>query len=274
MTESPLELPAPEGQSAADAERFREQFVVVLNEPQDLVNIAGTVRAMMNMGLRRLRLVRPAEFDPYRIEGIAHGASVVLERTEHYDSLHEALADALHVVGTSARRRTAAYVWQHPREAAPELLALAATGAGPVALVFGREDRGLSSAELDLCDRVLTIPADPSRPSLNLAQAVLLVAYELWLAGPGGGHPLPRHRKAAPPASSEMLERLFQDMEAALVTIDFFKKRNPEAIMRALRALIRRARPDVREASLLRAIAIEVRKYIQRTGRDPTPPSR
>ena len=274
MTESPLELPAPEGQSAADAERFREQFVVVLNEPQDLVNIAGTVRAMMNMGLRRLRLVRPAEFDPYRIEGIAHGASVVLEHTEHYDSLREALADALHVVGTSARRRTAAYVWQHPREAAPELLALAATGAGPIALVFGREDRGLSSAELDLCDRVLTIPADPSRPSLNLAQAVLLVAYELWLAGPGGGHPLPRHRKAAPPASSEMLERLFQDMEAALVTIDFFKKRNPEAIMRALRALIRRARPDVREASLLRAIAIEVRKYIQRTGRDPTPPSR
>lgn len=158
-------------------DRFTENFVIVLNEPQDLVNIAGTARAMMNTGLRRLRLVNPAEYDEWRITGIAHGGEVVLERTERCDSLEAALADAGHVVGTTARRRAAPHIWQHPREAARPLLRLAAEPepAGPVVIVFGREDAGLSNENLDLCDRVLTVPTDPRRPSLNLAQAVLLV---------------------------------------------------------------------------------------------------
>src|SRR5690606_7583506 len=122
-----------EGNERTDPYR---NFVVVLNETQDLVNIAGAVRALLNMGLSRLRLVRPAEFDPYRIAGIAHGSEELLARCEFFDTLPDALADCVHVVGTTARRRSSSYVWQFPRQAAPELLALAATTTAPIALVF------------------------------------------------------------------------------------------------------------------------------------------
>jgi len=246
------------------AEEFADRFVVVLNRTEDVVNIAGTVRAMMNMGLRRLRLVSPLEFDAWRIAGIAHGSEVVLEESEIHDSLRDALADAAHVVGTTARRRTAPYVWQHPRDAAPELLELAAGADGPVVLLFGPESVGLSNEELDLCNRILTVPTSPEYSSLNLAQAVLLVCYELWLAGPGAERELPRHRKAVAPATPEALEALFRDAERALEAIEFFKTRNPRVIMRSVRAMARRAELDGREAGLLRAMCIEVRKFIER----------
>ena len=248
----------------ADARLLTERFVVVLHEPQDVVNMATTARAMMNFGLRRLRLVNPADWDERRVLGIAHAAGPVVERLEILDSLDAALADAVHVAGTSARRRTAAFVWQHPREAAPELLALSAAGEGPVALLFGREDRGLENPELDRCDRVLTVPTDDAFSSLNLAQAVLLIAHELWMAGPGGEADVPTWRKAASPATHEQLHELFRDAEATLDGIEFFKKKNPEAIMRTMRAVARRADLDQREAKLLRAAALEVRAYVRR----------
>lgn len=245
-------------------ESYRENVIIALSQPQDVVNVAGAVRAMMNMGLRRLRLVEPVEYDTYRIEGIAHGAEVVLERTELFDSLEQATADARLIVGTTARRRTASYVWREPREAAPELVRIAGEGEGPVVIVFGREDHGLSNEELDLCDQLLRVPTDPDRWSLNLAQAVLLVAYELWQAAGADQVELPDARHASRRASSAELRATFDDIERTLARIDFFKTRNPPAIMRTLRAVIRRGTPDAREAKLLRAIAIEVRKYLGR----------
>jgi TrmH family RNA methyltransferase len=242
-----------------------QNIVVVLNEPQDLVNIAGAVRALLNMGLRRLRLVRPVEFDPYRIAGIAHGSEAMLEGIEFFDSLAEAVADCIHVVGTTARRRSSAFVWQYARDAAPELLELATSGSAPVALVFGREDKGLSNEDLDLCDRVLTVPTDPAHSSLNLAQTVLLIAYELWMAGTAGERALPQpRRRAYRLANVEEMGSLFEQSENALDVIDFFKKRNPAATMRTLRAIARRAGLDMREARLLRAIAYEVQHYLRR----------
>jgi TrmH family RNA methyltransferase len=242
-------------------------FVVVLNETQDLVNIAGAVRALLNMGLQRLRLVRPAEFDAYRIAGIAHGSEALLERIEFFDSLREAVADCTHVVGTTARRRSSAFVWQYAREAAPELLELAATAAGPIALVFGREDKGLSNDDLDLCDRVLTVPTNPRHSSLNLAQTVLLICYELWIAGPAGGRELPQPRKKANRlANVEEMASLFEQTEKALTAIEFYKNRNPAATLRTLRAIARRSTLDSREARLLRAIAYEVQHHLARLG--------
>lgn len=246
------------------ASALRENVVVVLNEPQDVVNVAAVARAMMNNGLRRLRLVRPAEYDEHRILGVAHAAEPVLERIQILDDLDAALDDALHVAGTSARRRAAAYVWQQPREAASELLALAARDEGPVVLLFGREDRGLSNEELDRCDRVITVPTDPAFASLNLAQAVLLVSYELWMAGAGADRALPRPRRTAPLASHAELEALFRDTGRTLEEIRFYKKRNPEAILRTFRAVYRRAQLNRREAKLLRAAWIEVREYVRR----------
>lgn len=258
-----MERSRAQGEAAGTGVRLEEDFVVVLYQTQDLVNIAGTIRAMLNMGLERLRLVQPAEYDEHRICGITHFARPVLDRIEFHDSLADAVADCVHVAGTTSRRRTQTFVWQHPRDAAPELLALAAAGAGPVALVFGREDIGLPNAELDRCDRILTIPTDERYHSLNLFQAVLLVCYELRMAL-GEVPELPRPRRAAPPAGVAELDRLFQETERTLHEIDFYKGRNPPAIMRTIRAIARRAGLDAREVKLLQALAFEVRKTYRR----------
>jgi TrmH family RNA methyltransferase len=249
-------------QSALDA-----RFVVVLNETQDIVNIAGALRAMMNMGLSRLRLVRPALFDAYRIAGIAHGSEPYLERVEFFESLDDAIADALHSVGTTARWRTSQFVWQHPRAAAVELLPLPASFERPIALVFGREDTGLTTEQLDRLDRLITVPTNPMHPSLNLAQAVLLVTYELRMAAEGAQQILPKSRRTAPAAATSELNALFAEVEQSLALIDFFKKRRPDMIMRTVRVAARRAMLNQREAKLLKAMAIEVRKFVTRLRR-------
>ena len=247
-----------------------EGIVVVLWETQDYVNIAGTIRAMKNFGLSRLRLVNPVLWDPWRVEGIAHGTKDVVERAELFDSLATALADYQHVVGMTARARRAKVNVARPREIAPDLLARGAQAtageAGPVALLFGREDKGLSNEALDLCHRTCIIPTNPHHASLNLAQAVLLISYELWMEAAGATQGFKPPRRDAPPPTVELLDVLFQDMETALWAIDFFKTRNTEVVMRTLRELVRRADVDAREAGFLRAISIEVVKYLKRAG--------
>jgi TrmH family RNA methyltransferase len=245
-----------------------DNVVVVLDEPQNVVNIAGVVRAMKNMGLRRLRLVRPAEFDAWRIEGIAHRSEDVVEGAEVFASIPEALADAVFVVGTTARARTAQRNYARPREAAPLIVERARHGM--VALLFGREDRGLGNQALDLCHRVAIIPTNPDYSSLNLAQSVLLMSYEVFLASGESESRLPRGRRATRPASIEELENTYAALESGLHRIDFFKARAPESILRTLRTLIARAQPDLQEAGLLRAIGFEIGYFLDRIrGPDP-----
>lgn len=237
-------------------------LVVVLVRTRDLVNIAGVVRAMKNFELFELRLVAPAEYDPRRIEGIAHQSGDVLKRVRMYDDLEAALGDCTHVAGMTARQRTAKRNAQRPRDAAPELLA--AAGTGRAALVLGPEDRGLTNEELDRCHRSIVIPSNPDYAALNLAQAFTLMAYELFLAG--GAPPLKTPRRAASPASAEDLEQIFRDAEAALAAIEFFKTRNPDMIMRTMREMVHRTPMDAREARLVRAMCIEVVRYLERRG--------
>ena len=257
---------AEAGQSAGGRAAL-DGVVVVLWQTQDYVNIAGTVRAMKNFGLSRLRLIQPAEWDPWRIEGIAHGTEDVVARTEIHDSLLSALGDCAYVVGMTARARRAKRAVARPRTLAPELLqrgaAAVAGEAGPVALLFGREDHGLNNEALDLCHRTCIIPTS-EHSSLNLAQAVLVMAYELWMAAEGVEQAFRPPRRDAPPAPVDLLERLFTDAERALWTVDFFKSRQTESVMRTLREIVRRADPDAREAGFLRAMAIEVIKYVGR----------
>lgn len=239
--------------------------VVVLQETQDLVNIAHVVRGLKNFGFHDLRLVNPREYDAYRIAGIAHQTQDVLARLERYDRLEDALADCVHVVGFTSRERSAKRNLQRPRLAAAEILAQAA--AGPVALLFGREDKGLSNEALDRCHRVVVIPTNPDYPSLNLAHAVALMLYELALARADESRPFKAPRREAPPASADELERLFADVEAALKAIEFFKTRQAERVLRTVREIIHRTPLDQREAKLLRAMAIEVVKYGERLAR-------
>ena len=236
-------------------------IVVVLHEPQELVNVAHVVRAMKNFGLTDLRLVAPKEFDAYRIEGIAHRSADVLARVAHFDDLDAALADCVHVAGFSARERTAKRAAQRPRDAVAEVLAREADGT--VALLFGREDKGLSNAALDRCQRIVTIPSGPAYPSLNLGHAVAIALYELALGRGAGGRPFKPPRRDAPPATAAQLEAFYADAETALRSIGFFKSHVEEQVLRTVREVVHRVPLDEREAKLLRAMAIEVAR---RTG--------
>lgn len=246
------------------SETLLASVVVLLYEPQDPVNIGATVRAMKNMGVSRLRLVRPVEYEAERLEGIAHGTMDVIERIEHFDSFDEAVADCVRAVGFTARRRAAKLRVIDPKAAAAELLELA--GDGNVALVFGREDSGLPNEILDRVHASVTIPTT-EHASLNLAQAVLIGLYELHLAAADATRTLAPPRKDAPPATNAQFEQFFGDAQQALTAIEFFKTRYPEHIMRTLRSLTFRAAPNARELSLIRAMAIEVLNFLERTRR-------
>jgi len=246
------------------------RIAVVLHRPQDLVNVALVVRGMKNMGLRRLRLVEPEEFDPHRIEGIAHGTADLVERIEFFDSLEGAIADAVRVVGTTARRRASPQEWRTPEDAAPDLIRRAAGPDGDtIAVVFGPEDRGLSNRELDLCRELLCIPTSPEHPSLNLAHAALLVFYELRRAADRAvglpGRDLSAGKdETAPPATAGELEDFFRVWKTALDRIGFFHHIDPEPKMRTFRSLFQRADPDRREVQLLEAAAWEIVHYERR----------
>jgi tRNA/rRNA methyltransferase/tRNA (cytidine32/uridine32-2'-O)-methyltransferase len=158
-------------------------IVIVLYQPQDIVNVGGVVRVMSNFGLRRLRLVEPAAYDPYRIGGVAHHTEEIINAIERYSTLEEALADCGYVLGTTARKRGVRREYLTPRQAGPYLFKYAQANPGqPAALLFGREDNGLPNEALDLCHAIINIPTDPMNSSLNLAQAAMIVAYEVWMA--------------------------------------------------------------------------------------------
>ena len=240
-------------------------LVVVLHEPQELVNIAHVVRALKNFGVRDLRLVAPREYDAHRIEGIAHQTHDIVARVAVFETLEAAIGDCVHVAGFTARGRSAKRNVQRPREAAAEIADLGETG--PVALLFGREDKGLTNEALDRCHRVVTIPSDPGYASLNLAHAVVLMLYELALVRGDGARAFKTPRREAAPAPVAELERLFADIEGALGAIEFFKTRDAEHVLRTVREILHRAPLDEREVKLVRAMAIEVVKYRDRLAR-------
>lgn len=219
---------------------------------------------MKNMGVGSLRLVNPPEYDPYKLEGIAHDTYDIIDKIRTFDSVDAAIADCVRVAGFTARHRAAKRQIIRPAAAANDLLAYSSSG--PVALMFGREDKGLSNEALDRAHIVVTIPTT-DYSSLNLAQAVLIGLYELHLATSDATKPIAPGRKDAPAADSAEYERLFADAERALEAIDFFKTRYPEHIMRTVRSLAFRAAPDSREISLLRAMSIEVLRTIDRIRR-------
>jgi TrmH family RNA methyltransferase len=236
--------------------------ILVLVNPQDIVNIASSVRIAKNFGINRMRLVNPEVFDPYRIEGIAHNTADLVARIEIFDSLEQAIADCVFTMVLTARERAAKRRVFRPRDAAAALVESAT--AGPVAIIAGREDSGLTNAELDLCHALVTISTDPGHRSLNLAQAVAIMAYEAWNARGGESVPVKPPRNRAAPATSGQLEELFADWTRALWAIDFFKTRQPDNVMRSFREIVFRASPDGREASLLRAMGIEVVRFLDR----------
>lgn len=241
-----------------------DQISLVFHRPQDPVNIAGAVRVMKNMGLSDLRLVQPVAYDPWRIEGVAHGTRDVVNKIRHFDTLDDALADCVYVAAFGAKRRAHRWPVMDPRALAP--IALERAAAGRVALLFGQEDHGLPNEAIDRAHVLVAIPTT-AHSSLNLAQAVLVAAYELHLAAGDATRVVARHKHHAPLPKHDEWERALADIDRALAAIAFYRTRNAEHIMRSVRSLLNRAGPDSRELTLVRAMGIEVLRTIDRVRR-------
>ncbi len=232
------------------------RIATILVEPRSADNVGGALRALRNMGLGDLRLVRPADFDWRRLAVAAHRSQAQIDAIRVFDDLDSALADAVYVVGTTARRRAARLPVLTPRQAAEA--ALARADSGRVAFLFGREDVGLSSLDLERCHALLTIPTDPDYASLNLAQAVLVIAYELRLAA-DAPRPLPRPAAPAPAIAAQMAV-LFATLDQALDSAGFLIPSRAEATRRSLRTIVQRAELTDQEAALVTAMLRALRR--------------
>jgi tRNA/rRNA methyltransferase len=212
-------------------------------------NIGAAARAMKTMGLADLRLVAPQRFPDPQARAMASNALDVLENAQVCASLDEALAGCVHAAALTARRRELMARFAAPREAAPQLIALA--GAGPVAVVFGNETSGLTAAQAERCQTVIRIPANPEYSSLNLAAAVQIVAYELRLAAGAGSSGAAAAGEAA---TLDEVERFYAHLEETLRDIGVLDPRHPKKILQRLRRLYAKAELEKEEVSLLRGI--------------------
>lgn len=247
-------------------DRLGDPPILILVAVQELVNLASCIRVAKNFGIEQVRLVAPeCPIDFYRIEGVAHNTIDLLERMTVHDTLDDAFKDLHYVQALTGRERTAKRSVLRPRVASEALVARSA--AGPVGVLAGREAHGLMNEELDRCDALVTISANPAYTSLNLAQATAVYLHEIWVARGGDRIALKPPRHEAAPATHELLEAVFASWEASLHDIEFLKTRQPDLIMRTFREILFRAAPDSREASLLRAMGLEIGHFLRRTGR-------
>ncbi len=226
-----------------------ENISVVLVEPQGDRNVGSVARAMMNFGFNDLRLVNP------QTDHLSHGArqmavkaGALLEGASLYPDLAGALADCRLALGTTRRFGKYREEFLLPEEAAMHLGPVTLEGRG--ALVFGREDSGLLTSELDLCQRFLTIPTDERLPSMNLAQAAALCLYEVS-RGERGRSALPAPRESAP---VEALEAMYTHMRRTLVDVGYLDPQNPDHILRSFRRIFGRAELDPREVRILQGL--------------------
>lgn len=223
-------------------------------------NIGAAARAIRTMGFHRLGLVSPQSFPHGEATALAAGATDVLDAAVVSADLPAAIGNSRFVLGATARRRGVALEELSPREAAARMLSALERG-DEVAVLFGNERTGLENDEIQRCHAAITIPSDPSYPSLNLSQAVQIVAWELrmaWLGGAGmGEHPVER---ADPPADASELETFFEHLARALDDIEFHKGRAPETILQRLRRLFLRAQPDERELRILHGILADAQR--------------
>jgi TrmH family RNA methyltransferase len=224
---------------------------VVLSGTSHPGNIGATARAMKTMGLTRLCLVRPKLFPHAEATARASGADDVLAAARVCATLEEATQDCRLVVGASARTRSIPCPVIGPDECARRACAASAQGSG-VAILFGCEQSGLSNAEIDRCQYLVRIPTNPAYGSLNLAAAVQIIAYEIRVAH-GEGDEVTSAPAHVPVSAGEM-ERFYAHLEQTLVELEFLDPDHPRQLMRRLRRLYNRARPDENEINILRGI--------------------
>lgn len=234
---------------------------IVLVEPSHPGNVGAAARAMKTMGLSDLALVSPIRFPHADATALASGAADVLETVGVYAALAEALADCTLVLGTSARSRRLSWPLSDARTAAERVARLG--GGERTAIVFGRERTGLTNRELERCHGLVQIPANPAYSSLNLAAAVQVLCYELRMAV-SASESGPAPPVDSPPAEVAEMEQFYSHLETVLEATGFLDPAAPKLLMRRLRRLFQRARPDRNEVNILRGILTSVERQRSR----------
>jgi tRNA (cytidine32/uridine32-2'-O)-methyltransferase len=236
----------------------RMSIRIILVDTAHPGNIGAAARAMKNMGLRELYLVRPKLFPSEEATARASGANDVLDTARTFDTLEEAIADCGLVVGTSSRQRHLPWDLVEPRECAQRIAQ--DSRSGPVAIVFGSERYGMTNEELARCNVLVTIPTEGEYSSLNVAMAVQVIAYEVWLAvRPAAPQPPARE---VPLATAEEMTRFYEHIEHVLEQIEFRDRTGGGHLMARIRRLFNRANLDQNEMNILRGIltAVQARR--------------
>ena len=223
-------------------------------------NIGATARAMKNMGILDLALVKPKDFPSDVATFRSKAAKDILEKASVHISLEEAISECELVVGTSARGRTVPWPVLNPREAAEEMHKSSLNG--KVAIVFGREDRGLTNEELGLCNFHVHIPSDPEYSSLNLSQAVQILAYEIRLSYLQDRH-VNKEYWDVELANNEQTERLINHMDELMQEVDFYDVENPRKLLVRVRRFFKRSKIDVMEANIFRGLFATIQKKLK-----------
>lgn len=236
---------------------------IVLVNPSHPGNVGAAARAMKNMGLSQLVLVEPQEFPDPRAIWRAAGAKDLVESAQVVVSLDEALADCQLVIGTSARERKIPWPLVDPKTCAEKVYA--EPDGVKVALLFGREDSGLTNDELRRCHLHVNVPTSDAYRSLNLAMAVQILCYELRMQSLGKArHIEPMDDWDEPLASSEDMERFYDHLSQTLAELEFYDPDNPRQLITRLRRLFHRARMDQMELNIMRGVLAEVQKVIDK----------
>ena len=226
-----------------------ENIRIVLVSPLYGGNVGSVCRAMANMGFSDLALAAPRPIDLDEARMMACHATEILDNRSEFPSLADAVADCGLVMATTARRGLYRQHAKTPREWAGK--ALAASGEGRVAIVFGREDNGLGNEELALATQIIQIPTTPEYPSLNVSQAVMVCCYEIFVAS---GVYEPRVEKS-PEAPSELRERMFAMWDETLMKIGFMKEDKEDHMMLGLRRILARGPLTVDDVRILMGVA-------------------
>lgn len=236
-----------------------ENLRIVLVETTHPGNIGAAARAMKNMALKRLVLVRPARFPHAEATARAAGADDVLAAAQVVDSLDAALQGCGLVVGTSARSRGIGAPELDPRQCATKIIEYCQQT--QVALMFGRESSGLNNDEMDRCHLHVRIPTNPDFSSLNLAAAVLLLVYEVRMAMESAqfAEPVPLSPRNLP-ASAEEMSYFYEHLREVLLETGFLNPANPRLLMRRLRQLFNRAQPSHNDVAILRGILTSIQR--------------
>lgn len=222
---------------------------VVLVGPLYGGNVGSVCRAMANTGMSDLALVAPRNLDMDEARKMACHATNILEERSTHESLPEATGDCGMIVGTSAREGLYRQHARPPREWAPDILKSASRGR--VALVFGREDKGLSNEELAICTQIIQIPTSPSYTSLNLAQAVLICCHEVFVAT--GIYEPPEEK--SPLAAAELRERMFDMWRDTMLTIGFMEEEKADHMMQGFRRIMGRGAMTTDDVRIMMGLA-------------------